>query len=181
MAIQSINTTPNIKLISEPKPYYRNPMLYVVGMWSSFSTLAGDASGGAGNMQFYPLPANPVLPLLPKLQAWWTILAIGFDNNSSGMQTTLTARSNFTRSGWDYQNFKSAKAQVGNADGTYCWAGDEYKEWQMFYSTETLYRGLRFDWISNDNGKTYNGACCGLLLKDKDQLIGEGLWSRKFE
>lgn len=180
MAIQTINSTPRVKMFSEPKPLARAPHLYIVGLWSAFSTMVGDATAGAANMQFYPYPAAPILPLLPKLEGWFSILGLGLDNNSSGMQMTVTGRSNFVLSGYDYMNFKIAGAAVGNADGTYCWtANDDYKQWILKYNPNTGYRGVRVDWISNDNAKTYNGAIHGLLLKDQDQLVAEGLWKGK--
>jgi len=165
-----------VYLYSVAKRWYKNPQLYVCGMWANQGYVAGDGSGGNVKIKVSVLPTEAQMPLLPKLKCWYTVSGVEMIQNSAAMEVDIRGYSNYPeRSGWHESAAYALSLEGG--DGNFGWPNDAYKEWLLQYNGEAdaSQRGLSFLWKSNVNAINYYCYCNGLILKDIFQLVAEGL------
>lgn len=173
MAVSGSSTTPKVEFYSDIDRWWKDPNLYVVGRWSNHKSLTGDASGGIAQIQLQVLPDEPVLPWLPKLFCWWSIEQFSYYDNTGA---TSVIQINLSDEFDDSFSYRESSNTVEGLNAIY-----NYNPREIIYRcsyAEPVSKGTFGVSVENNvDTKTYRLDAGGLLLKTKEQLIGEDLWN----
>lgn len=181
MAVTINGYTPRLEFLGRHEPYPRVPGLYCVGWFANRAEGAGDASGGAIDVNLTFLPTTRDLPYLPKLEAWVTILGLHIATDSAAtMKATLQLRSDFIFSTAVDDAFMTLAqaALTDGGDGEFYWTTLGWDTWLARAAGVSRAR-LVTTFETNNNGKNYRMDMFGLLLKTETQLRAEQLWRGK--
>jgi len=178
MAVSMFSWEPILEFIGQREQYQRVPNLYVVGMWSNKVDGVGDATAGTMILNAKVLPMEPVLPFLPNLEAWFTILGHEIKCDDKVMPVSLQTFSDFPVGTWmPYQTNSLAAPLVAGGAGDFEFAARGWENW-ICRARGSVNHLVRAVFAENNLAKVYTMNLFGLLLKSEQQLKTENLWHK---
>lgn len=175
--VDDTKTTPSYFMYSNPKRWYKDPNLFVCGRWSNATKITGDATAGTVKATLNYVTDDTKVYLFPRQEGWFSVENLQIATDDQAMKYGAYVYSRFGTKEADLAtagHFMQGTLAENIAPTFWCNAEHTYDKWLMWQYPGAI-GGLVVLFETNTNTKLYYVFARGLILKDIDQLIKEGL------